>query len=378
MKKLLFGITGLTLGGAERVLVDISNKLCEKYDITIFTIYAKGELEKQLSPKVKLKSLYDVRYDELSKEQKILIPLKLYLNKKRVYKNKIKGDYDAEIAFLEGPITRLFSVKNKNTRKIAWIHNDISLVFGTGIKAKIKKEADRKIYSKYDTLVFVSRDNMKKFREVYKDTVRNDYLEPVKKEVIYNYIDSNHVIEKAEEKTEITFDESKLNFVTVARLVPQKAIDRLIKVHSKLIENNLEHNFYVIGDGPEKENLENMIKEHDVSNTFHLLGKKENPYPYIKNADYFCLLSNFEGYGMVLEEAKILGKSIIITNTAAREAVEKYEDSVIIENNEEKIYEELKEIIENNNKNKGKIRLQESRKYDNSNIINKIVKLIGE
>ncbi len=378
MKKLLFGITGLTLGGAERVLVDLANKLCDKYDITIFTIYAKGELEKQLNPKVKLKSLYDVRYDELSKRQKILIPLKLYFNKKRVYKKKIKGDYDTEIAFLEGPITRLFSVKNKNTRKIAWIHNDISLVFGTGIKAKIKKEADRKIYSKYDTLVFVSRDNMKKFREVYKDTVRNEYLEPVKKEVIYNYIDSEKVIEKAEEKTEIIFDKRKLNFVTVARLVPQKAIDRLIRVHSKLIENNLEHNFYVIGDGPEKENLENMIKEHDVSNTFHLLGKKENPYPYIKNSDYFCLLSNFEGYGMVLEEAKILGKSIIITNTAAREAVEKYEDSVIIENNEEKIYEELKEIIENNNKNKGKIKLQENSKYDNSNIINKIVKLIGE
>ena len=69
MKKLLFGITGLTLGGAERVLVDLVNKLCDKYDTTIFTIYAKGELEKQLSPKVKLKSLYDVRYDELSKKQ---------------------------------------------------------------------------------------------------------------------------------------------------------------------------------------------------------------------------------------------------------------------------------------------------------------------
>ena len=144
MKKLLFGITGLTLGGAERVLVDLVNKLCDKYDTTIFTIYAKGELEKQLSPKVKLKSLYDVRYDELSKKQKILIPLKLYFDKKRVYKKRIKGDYDVEIAFLEGPVTRLFSVKNKNTRKIAWIHNDISLVFGTGIKAKIKKEADSK------------------------------------------------------------------------------------------------------------------------------------------------------------------------------------------------------------------------------------------
>lgn len=378
MKKLLFGITGLTLGGAERVLVDISNKLCDKYDITIFTIYAKGELEKQLNSKVKLKSLYNVRYDELSKKQKILIPLQLYFNKKRVYKKKIKGDYDVEIAFLEGPVTRLFSVKNKKIRKIAWIHNDISLVFGTGIKAKIKKEADRKIYSKYDTLVFVSRDNMRKFREVYKDTVRNEYLEPVKKDVIYNYIDSEKVIEKAGEKPEITFDESKLNFVTVARLVQQKAIDRLIRVHSKLIKNNLEHNFYIIGDGPEKEKLQNIIKEYDVSNTFHLLGKKENPYPYIKNADYFCLLSNFEGYGMVLEEAKILGKSIIITNTAAREAVEKYEDSLIIENNEEKIYEKLKKIIENHSKKEENKNLQESQKYDNSNIINKIVKLIGE
>lgn len=378
MKKLLFGITGLTLGGAERVLVDISNKLCEKYDITIFTIYAKGELEKQLSPKVKLKSLYDVRYDELSEKQKRLIPLKLYFNKNRVYNKKIKGDYDTEIAFLEGPVTRIFSVKNKKTRKIAWIHNDISLVFGTGIKAKIKKEADRKIYSKYDTLVFVSRDNMKKFIEVYKDTIRNEYLEPVKKDVIYNYIDSEKVIEKAEQKPEIIFDEGKLNFVTVARLVPQKAIDRLIRVHSKLIKNNLEHNFYVIGDGPEKEKLENMIKEYNVSNTFHLLGKKENPYPYIKNADYFCLLSIFEGYGMVLEEAKILGKSIIITNTAAREAVEKYENSVIIENNEEKIYKELKKIIENNSQNKVSKNLQESTKYDNNNIINKIVKLVGE
>ena len=67
MKKILFGITSLTLGGAERVLVDLANKLCEKYEITIFTIYAGGELEKQLSDKVKLKSLYNKQYKELRK-----------------------------------------------------------------------------------------------------------------------------------------------------------------------------------------------------------------------------------------------------------------------------------------------------------------------
>ena len=376
MKKILFGITSLGLGGAERVLVDLSNKLCEKYDITIFTIYAKGELEKQLDPKVKIKSLYDVRYDELAKKQKKLIPLKLFLNKKSVYKKEIRGDYDVEIAFLEGPITRLFSVKNKKTRKIAWIHNDISLVFGSGIKAKIKKEADRKIYSQYDTLVFVSRDNMRKFREVYKDTVRNEYLEPVKKEIIYNYIESEKVIEKSKEEPDIYFNKNELNFVTVARLVPQKAIDRLIRIHSKLIKENLLHNFYVIGYGPEKEKLEQMVENYEVTDTFHLLGKKENPYPYIKNADYFCLLSNFEGYGMVLEEAKILGKTIIITDTAAREAVEKYEDSIIIENDEEKIYEKLKNILKDNKQKNNQTK--EKTAFDNSSIIDKIVKLVGE
>lgn len=67
MKKILFGITSLTLGGAERVLVDIANNLCNKYDITIFTIYSGGELEKQLSNKVKLKALYNKQYSELRK-----------------------------------------------------------------------------------------------------------------------------------------------------------------------------------------------------------------------------------------------------------------------------------------------------------------------
>ena len=65
MKKILFGITSLTLGGAERVLVDLANKLCDKYEITIFTIYSGGELEKQLSNKVKLKTLYKKQYNEL-------------------------------------------------------------------------------------------------------------------------------------------------------------------------------------------------------------------------------------------------------------------------------------------------------------------------
>ena len=368
MKKILFGITSLTLGGAERVLVDLANKLCEKYEITIFTIYANGELEKQLSKNVNLKTLYKKQYLELSNWERKIVPIKVLLNKKKIYNNYIKANYDVEISFLEGPITRLFGVRNNKTRKISWIHNDISLVFGNGLKAKLKRFIDKIVYSKYDTLVFVSKENLKNFNETYK------ILADVKKEVIYNYIDTNRIIEKAEEKTETGFSKKSINLVTVARLVPQKAIGRFIEVHSKLINEELNHEVYVIGDGPEKEKLEKSIKENNVENSFHLLGKKENPYPYIKNANYFCLLSNFEGYGMVLEEAKILGKPIIITNTAAREAVENYKNSIILENSKEGIYNGLKEILKE--KKQENTEISQLKEYDNSKIIGQVVELI--
>ena len=109
---------------------------------------------------------------------------------------------------------------------------------------------------------------------------------------------------------------------------------------------------------------------------FKLLGKKENPYPYIKKADYFCLLSRFEGYGMVLEEAKILDKPIIITDTAAREAVENYENARIFKNTEDGIYNGLENIILNNNKEK--LKNDNKFEYDNKNIIEKIERLMEE
>lgn len=370
MKKILFGITSLTLGGAERVLVDLSNMLCEKYDITIFTIYSKGELEQQLDKKIKIKSLYDCSYNDLTDLQKhISVPLKVLLFKKEIYNKEIKGNFDVEISFLEGPITRIFSVKNNNVKKIAWIHNDISQVFGTGIKSKIKKWIDKNIYLKYDKLIFVSKDNLEKFKETYNDKK----IDNKEKIVIYNYIDAKKILKEAEEKVENDFSKKFINFVTVARLVPQKALDRLIKIHYNLIKNlGHKHNFYIIGDGPEKEKLEKMIKKYNVENSFFLLGKKENPYPYIKNADYFCLLSQFEGYGMVLEEAKILNKPIIITNTAAREAVEEYKNAIILENETKQIYEGIERIIERGLK----IR-EEFKEYDNQKILKQVDKIIG-
>jgi len=368
MKKIIFGITSLGLGGAERVLVDLTNELSKnsEYDITIFTIYGQGELEKQVSPNVKIKSIYKESYNQLSKlKQKLIIPLLILIGKNSIYKKYIKNKYDTEIAFLEGPITRIFSCGKVTQKKIAWVHNDISKVFGTGIKSKIKRKIDEKLYNKFGKLIFVSKNNLESFQKTYPENKSE-------KQVIYNYIDSKLVLEKAGDTEEIEFNKQQINLLTVARLVPQKALDRLVRVHSRLIKENINHNLYIIGDGPEKEKLKEIIKDNNCEKTAIMLGAKENPYPYMEKADFVCLLSNYEGYPMTLVEAKILNKYILITNTAAREVVEDYEKREIFENQEEAIYEGLKNIL-----TKTKEEKNSNEQYNNLEIIEQIKQILG-
>ena len=369
MRKIIFGITGLTLGGAERVLVDIANELSSTFDITILTLYGKGEFEEELSENIKLVNMIDKSYDELSFIEKFSVSFKILFRKKSLYKKYINNQYDTEIAFLEGPITRLFSVKSNSKvrvpKKIAWVHNDIRQVFGNGLKAKIKGKLDKKCYEQYDTIVFVANDNQEQFEEFY--NIKKNKM------VIPNYISSKRVIEKSEANFGNVFSKDKVNFLTVARLASQKAIDRLIRVHSELMYDGHDHKFFVIGDGPERENLKDLINTLNVKDSFILLGKKDNPYPYIKNCDIFALLSYYEGLPMTVLEAKILEKPILITDTAAREGVVGYDKSYITDNSDEGVYKGIEDCLKllpqwNNTPNQ---------KYtENYSIINQIEKLV--
>ena len=338
MKKIVFGITSLDLGGAERVLVDITNDLVSNYDVTIFTLYGKGTFLKELDKRVKVISMYEGKRDTLNFITKKLLSFRLVNDglRKKIYDKYIGGKYDIEVAFLEGPITWIFS-EGTEARKIAWIHNDIEDVFNGSAS---KKELNRKAYEKFNELVFVSEDNLKKFKKYFKDN-------KVHKQVIYNYLNKVLVTNKASKLIPNEIDKKTLSFVQVSRLVDQKAVKRLIRVHAKLINDGYEHKIYIVGDGPLRQELEDKIKELGVKKTFILLGAKPNPYPYIKKGNYFILTSYYEGYPMVLLEAKALGKYIMITDSAARETLKGYESSMIVNNSEPGIYEGLKNIIVN-------------------------------
>lgn len=364
MKKVIFGITSLCLGGAERVLVDIANELCDRYDVTIFTLYGNGEFEKQLNKKINFVSIYKESFNELSFIKRKMMSLQMVCSnlRRRIYNKYIKGKFDVEVAFLEGPITWIMSEDSK-AKKIVWVHNDIEDVFGKDKGSSLKQKMNKECYRMYDNIVFVSKDNMKKFKEYFPDVKAN-------MQVIYNYLNTDSVKEKAKAFKVTEIDKKCVSFVQVSRLVDQKAVLRLLDVHKKLIGDGLLHNIYIVGDGPLRGNLESKIKEYGVEDSFILLGKKENPYPYIKAADYFMLMSYYEGYPMVLLEGKALEKYILITDSAARETLIGYNDSKIVKNNEKGIYEGIKDIVEN------KPKALKNNKDMNKEILNEVISLI--
>ena len=292
--------------------------------------------------------MYRKKYEELTKIDRVKASLKLIIYKKKIYNAIMKKGYSVQISFLEGPVTRLFSVKNKEdennkTKKIAWIHNDISKVYGNGLKSAIKKLVDGKVYKKYDKLIFVSNENLKDFNKTYKWAKNSD------EDIIRNYIDYNKILKKAEEIVDLPYDNKSINLLTVCRLVEQKALDRFIKVKKELEDEGIHFKVYIVGDGPLRYSLQKQIDSLNLTENFILLGKKENPYPYIKFCDYFCLLSYYEGYGMVLEEAKILNKPIIITNTAATECINGYENAIVLDNTFEGIKNGIREELKKDN-----------------------------
>ena len=333
MKKLLFSITNLEIGGAEKVLVSLVNELKNKYDITVLTLYGEGSLLEKVNDSVKVKSVFSKPYEKLNFFTKKMIGLfiKIPFLRKKIFFKYATG-YDVVISFLEGPITEI--LQDIPCKKIAWIHTDLSKHYG---KKKYKSLIN--MYNKYDSLVFVSEISMDGFLSIDKE---NKCFS--NKTVIHNFVDANYIKKQSLEKMDVVYSDSK-NFVVVARLVKPKGIDRLMKVHKRLIDEGLIHHIYVVGDGPLRDSLNDLLNYYDISSTFHLLGARSNPYPYILKADYFLLPSYYEGYPVSVIEAEILNKFILVTDTACKEVIKNYPNKMIFSNDEDGIYKGMKTIM---------------------------------
>lgn len=304
MKKILFIMNNLGGGGAEKVLIDILDVFdYKKYKVDLLVITKEGLYIDELNKNVTLKHIFKpirVKQEKIKSIIEIIRGKTIRYFAPMIYKSIIREKYDVEIAFLEGfPSTYLLSKStNRNSKKIAWIHTDLKK------SRTLSFKNERKMYSKIDKVVCVSKDSKKVFEDLYRD-------QSEKAQIIYNIINKEKIREKANEIIDYKFTIPTI--VSVGRLSVEKRFDILIKAHKILIDNGIENKLLILGEGCKRQELEELIVKLDVKDSVDLIGFKNNPYPYIEQADVFSLASDFEGFSLVVAEALVLGKPIVAT-----------------------------------------------------------------
>ena len=357
MKKILvFGYT-MEMGGAEKALVDTLNYLNDKCEIDVYLLEKKGSLLNSIPDNV---NVYQMKNNIITYILFRFIP---FYRKKIINNIANKKDYGYAFGYMEGRCGTWVSDINKKIKKYAWIHNDV-MKYDIGISDK----EIRKTYNNVDKVICVSNDARDNFCLKYGILKK-------KTEVIYNFIDEETILKKADE---FDVENNVYTFVNVAKMRDQKRQDRLVNAAIYLKEKGYDFKIQLIGDGPNLEKIRAMVKENNVEDKVEILGLKTNPYPYIKNADFFVLSSYMEGYGIVIKEALLLKTKVITTDVVGpREILDNGKYGVIVPNNDESLKYVLEDILKN--KNKYRKLENELKKYkgDNEEIKKKTLKLLN-
>ncbi len=345
-KKILIRIGSLRHGGAEKVLVTFLKNLSpDKYEIDLLlNLYSgkylkdvpswvniyylnKGEMITTNRPQDIPQKAYRVIYQKLLKT----FPKILYST---ILSNK---QYDIEFAAIHGIADEILNSPIKSSKKIVWIHNDLSNI------PEYTEERLRKFFG-FDKILVISN----KINDLFL-SLANTEVEKQKIVRIYNPIDVEEILNLAKIPCDLKKKEGVKTFVSIGTVFPQKGFDRLLRAHKRLIDEGFLHNVWIVGDGYDFPNIEKLFHELKVEDTAKLVGFKENPYPYFTQTDYYILSSRYEGYPTVLFEAMVLAKPIIATDVSGvREILNNGELGYIISNEDEEIYNSMKFFLENN------------------------------
>lgn len=330
-KRILFFINTLSCGGAEKVLVDLVNCLEDKYDITVISILG-GANEKRLSNHVKYHKIVKIKNIFF---QKIFSKM-LFKSPHRLFNFMfLRKEFDIEVAYLGGFSTKIIANKKSKAKKIAFVHTDASKSQKYDNLYQTSKEALSE-YNKFNTVCFVSETAKNGFEEKY-GKLENAY-------VIHNIINVDAIKSQAAIENHYHYQTQGLKIISVGRLSFEKSFDRLIRI-AKHLETDFDFELWILGEGPERTNLENLIEREKVRSV-KLLGYQENPYSFMKKADLYVCSSLFEGYSTSVTESTILGVPVITTNCAGmNEILNNNIDGIIVNNTETELEAKIKEIL---------------------------------
>ena len=390
-KKILIASYDLEIGGVERSLISMLNNFdYERYDVDLLLYNHSGEFMplipkdvKLLSENSKYKSIrlgigtliksgeynlafqrlrakygYEYRRDKSLDDTYQMQLMWKYCNP---YFPKVEEEYDVAISYLWPH--NFVAEKVRAKKKIAWIHTDYSNI-------SPDRNIDLEVWDKFDSIVGVSEKCVATFLKLYPSLK--------KKCVIVENITSPEFIRKmSEEQVSEEFEKDKFNLLTVARFSHAKGIDQGVEAIKLLRDRGIDNiKWYIVGYGRDENKIRELITRYSLEDMIEILGKKDNPYPYMKMCDLYMQPSRYEGKAVTVVEAQILAKPVLITNypTAHSQVVDRVDGEICelsiegIANGVEKFYRD-RDFLERYRSN------CESRNYKNKEELKKLYEL---
>ena len=314
--KILFVVPSFRNGGTITSLKNLLSQLdLSNYEIDVFAITNIGPNREFIEQYVNVMgvALEGVKIKQSLKNSLKSIVFKYVKSTKKILDkfgvsavSKLeKNNYDIVIGFQEGQPTRFISYF-KEAKKIAWVHCDYSNMLKI---ADMKPQ--HKLYSKVDQIVCVSDYTKNVFVNLLPETKD-------KTVALHNLIDKDYIISKSIDLKDLDplFKYKGFKIVSLGRIDPVKRFSCIPKIISEIKNKTIPFKWFVIGggEGAEKELFLQNIKYYNVENELILLGEKNNPYPYIKNADLLVSTSLSEACPYVINEAKTLHTPIVSTD----------------------------------------------------------------
>lgn len=384
----------MEIGGAERALLGLLNAIdTDKVDVDLFINQHTGEFMKLIPNKINLLpeiSSYSViekpiitalRKGHLAIVlarllAKIQFKLKYFLragkdasifNLVAKYTTpllpslKKYGEYNLAISFLTPH--NIVKDKVKAKQKIAWIHTDYT-------KVSIDTKSELPIWNSYNKIISISEDVTKTFTQVF-PSIKDKVIE------IENILSPQFIKDQA---SLFKPEEMLGNFIkicSIGRFCFAKNFENIPYIAQIIKEKGLSFKWYIIGFGNVTETIEN-IRKTNTNDCVILLGKKENPYPFISNSDIYVQPSRYEGKSVTVREAQILCKPVIITNyPTASSQVKNFVDGIICNMDNDSIANAIFNLVQDKDK---QIEIEEylsSHDYGNETEVNKIYQLIN-
>ncbi len=334
--RILYYYSKLNVGGAERSTVRLLNLMAAHgHSVTLLLRWDGGLLEKELSSAVRVVHLKRFGKRNVSKARFLLETLLSVFRSIRLKKET----YDVAISGLFGyaPAFLLRNVVAEQYYQL--LRNDVEK---TGAFGKTEEYMQR-FGDRFDAYIGVSEYTTESFRRCYPQYAERALT-------IYNILPTIDFEKVCLAKDPIADGKDYFRIVTVCRLADQaKGLFRMVNV-CRVLHDEFGDVFrwYVVGKGPDEQELRKRIKTADLESVMKLCGETDDPFPYYANADLVAVLSYNEGLCGVVNEAKMLCRPVIATRfSGIDEQLVHGVNGLIVDNEETAIINALRTVLAN-------------------------------